>query len=157
MHATSIPDLSIIGGLMSTPSIPDAIAALLPLLATILSAQLASNHFRPAVNAIISLLAILATAVACELLSADIPASWPLRLAGVLAYVAVLMHGDLHSLYDYLVASPSPVAKTLGVPATNAQITALGTRAYTPSGAATTPPRLPEVPQRTSAQEEPPA
>lgn len=92
------------------PTVPMAIAALLPLIATMLSSLLADDKLAPSTNAAIALTAILLTATLCEFLSADIPVSWTLRLIGVLLYVGVLMQGDLSVLYQYLVAKPSPIA-----------------------------------------------
>lgn len=89
-------------------TVPVSIAAGLPLLATLLSAFLADDGFKPGVNALIAALALLLTAIACVLLSASIPVTWPLRIIAVLAYVGILMNGDLSVLYQYLVVKPSP-------------------------------------------------
>jgi hypothetical protein len=91
-------------------TIPTTIAALLPILATIISSWLNDDQLTPGGNALIALAALLVTSAACELLSADLPVSWPLRLVGVLAYIGVLMNGDLSVLYQYLVKQPSPLA-----------------------------------------------
>lgn len=92
-------------------TIPTTIAAILPLLATMLSSWLADDHLAPGINALIALMAILATATACELLGTGLipgnPAGTALAIAG---YVGVLMAGDLSVLYQYLVAKPSPVS-----------------------------------------------
>lgn len=96
-------------------TIPTVIAALLPLFATMLSSWLNDDHFKPGVNAIIALVALIVTAIVCELLSGSIPLTWSLRVVVVLAYVGILMNGDLSVLYTYLVAKPSPVSSALGL------------------------------------------
>ena len=92
-------------------TVPTVIAALLPLLATALSSWLNDDHLPQGINALISLVAIIVTAVGCELLAGGlIPGNWPASFVGVLAYVGILMQGDLATLYTFLVAKPSPVA-----------------------------------------------
>ena len=53
-------------------TIPTTIAAILPLLATMLSSWLNDDHFRPGINALIALAAILLTATACEMLAGNV-------------------------------------------------------------------------------------
>jgi hypothetical protein len=134
--------------------IPTAIAALLPLLATILSSWLNDDKFKPGVNALIAAVFVLLTAVGCELLSASIPVSWTLRLVGVLVYVGVLMAGDLSVLYQYLVYKPSPLSSALGGPTAPTSTQTVTTSAVPAS--VPTPITLPvgstPVPQRASAQ-----
>ena|SRR5258708_738346 len=97
-------------------TIPTAIAAILPLLATMLSSWLNDDHFRPGINAGIALAFILLTATACELLAGNVTGNISVSFLAVLGYVGVLMSGDLSVLYQYLVAKPSPVSKALGMP-----------------------------------------
>lgn len=100
-------------------SIPTTIAAILPLLATMLSSWLADDHLAPGINALIALVAILATATACELLANGIiPGNPAASFVGVAGYVGVLMAGDLGVLYQYLVAKPGPLVRS--VPPANA-------------------------------------
>lgn len=90
-------------------TIPTVVAALLPLVATMLSSWLSSDRLPAGVNALTALCALLLTAVVCELLSGAIPLTWPLRFLAILGYVAILMNGDLSVLYRYLVAKPGPI------------------------------------------------
>lgn len=133
--------------------IPTVIAALLPLAATMLSARLNDDGFKPGANALIALVFILLAAIACELLSASIPVTWTLRIIGVLAYVGILMSGDLNVLYQYLIAKPSPISTALGGP-TLATSTQTVTTSAVPASVPT-PITLPSgasaVPQRASA------
>lgn len=93
------------------PSIPVTIAALLPLLATVLSSWLADDHLAAGINALIALVAILVTATGCELLAGNFTGNVSVSFIGTLGYVGVLMNGDLSVLYMYLIAKPSPLSK----------------------------------------------
>lgn len=90
-------------------TIPTAIAALLPFLATALSSWLSDDHLPQKVNALIALAAIVLTAISCELLAGNFTGNWAASFLGTLGYVTILMQGDLSVLYQYLVAKPSPL------------------------------------------------
>lgn len=121
-------------------TIPTTIAALLPLVATVLSSWLNDDHFKPGVNALIALVAILATATGCELLAGNFTGNWAASVLGGFGYVGVLMAGDFNILYQYLVAKPSPISAALGgtAPANSDPVTALGTNAAVPPRASAT-------------------
>ena len=126
-------------------TIPTAIAAILPLLATIISSWLADDKLTRGVNALIALAALLVAAVLCEWLAGGlIPGNPTASFIGILAYVGVLMSGDLSTLYQYLVYKPSPVApkpanpNPVTSPVTSA---AVPTPIVLPSGASVVPPR----------------
>ena len=124
-------------------TIPTAIAALLPLFATMLSSWLNDDSFKPGINALIALIAILLTAGACELLAGNVTGDPAASFLAVLGYVGVLMTGDLSVLYQYLVAKPSPVSGP--TPPANANPVRVPT-------ALTLPPNATPVPPRASAQ-----
>lgn len=99
-------------------TIPTAIAAILPLLATIISSWLADDKLARGVNALIALVALLVAASLCEWLAGGlIPGNPTASFIGVLAYIGVLMNGDLSTLYQYLMYKPSPVAPRPPIPA----------------------------------------
>lgn len=129
-------------------TIPTTIAALLPLAATSLSSWLNDDGQKPGFNAIIALIAIVLTSVVCVLLSGSIPLGWPLRIVAVLAYIGVLMNGDLSVLYGYLVAKPSPLSPK---PApVNANPVRVPTALVLPPDSTPVPPRA-SAPPTTSA------
>lgn len=97
-------------------TIPTTIAALLPLFATILSSWLNDDGFKPGVNAGIAALAILVTAICCELLAGNITGNPQASFLAVLGYVGVLMAGDFSVLYQYLLAKKSPMSTLLTPP-----------------------------------------
>lgn len=133
--------------------IPTTIAALLPLGATALSSWLNDDNLAAGANALISLVLILIAAIACMLLSASVPVTWPLRLLAVLGYVGVLMNGDLSVLYGYLVKKPSPIAPR-PAPVNVNPLTSLGTNAAVPTPI-TLPSGASPVPPRASVQDQP--
>jgi len=99
------------------PTIPTALAALLPFAATLLSSWLNDDSLKPGTNALIALCALLFTATGCELLTVGlIPHNPAATFLGVLAYVTILMQGDLSVLYGYLIAQPSPAIKRAPAP-----------------------------------------
>lgn len=122
-------------------TIPTAIAAILPLLATIISSWLADDKLTRGVNALIALAALLVAAILCEWLAGGlIPANPAGSFIGILAYVGVLMSGDLSTLYQYLVYKPSPVApKTLPPTSTQTVPSSVPTPIVLPSSSATQP------------------
>lgn len=91
-------------------TIPDTIAAILPFLATALSSWLSDDKLKPGINALIALCAILASAVACELLAGNFTGNWAISFLGTLGYVVLILEGDMSVLYGYLLRKPSPVA-----------------------------------------------
>jgi hypothetical protein len=124
-------------------TIPTAIAALLPLLATMLSSWLNDDHFKPGINALIALIAILLTATICEWLAGGfIPGNEAVSFLAILGYVGVLMAGDFSVLYQYLVAKPSPVSRALGLPVApaNANPVRVPTALVMPTPTSTTEP-----------------
>jgi hypothetical protein len=135
-------------------TIPTAIAALLPLLATILSSWLNDDHFKPGINALIALIAILLTATICEWLAGGfIPGNEAVSFLAILGYVGVLMAGDFSVLYQYLVAKPSPVSRALGMPvapATQTPTTSVVTKAYIPPAPIVLPPPTSTTPKDTA-------
>lgn len=130
-------------------TIPAAIAAILPLLATMLSSYLNDDHLKPGTNALIALAAILITATACEVLAGNVTGNWAASFIGVLGYVGVLMNGDLATLYGYLVAKPSPLAPP--APARSTPTASVVTKAYTPPTPLVLSQGASPVPQRASA------
>lgn len=97
---------------MPTPTIPDAIAALLPIIATALSRWLADDRFKPSTNALISGAALLFTALACWFLAGNFTGNWQASILTILAYVAFLMKGDLALLLQFFDLAGSPLAHT---------------------------------------------
>lgn len=125
-------------------TIPATIAALLPLVATMLSSWLNDDNLQPGVNALIALIAILLTATGCELLAGNFTGNVAASFLGILGYVGVLMSGDLSMLYQYLVAKPSPLSKP--VAPINANPVRIPTALVIPP-AVPNPPRQGETPK----------
>lgn len=98
-------------------TLPTAIAAGLPWFATFLSAFLASDRFKPGVNAVIAAIAILTTATVCTILAGDFTGNAQVSFLAIIGYVMLLMHGDLHLLYHYMASNvTSPIDLLLGPP-----------------------------------------
>ena len=98
------------------PTPPQAIAALLPLLATMVSSWLSQDRLPRFANALIALVALVMTALVCAVLAGNFTGNQQASLLAILGYVAILMHGDLHVLYQFLVAAPGPLAAALAPP-----------------------------------------
>lgn len=94
-------------------TIPTTIAAILPLIATMLSSWLADDKLAPGINALIALIAILFTATLCEWLDGNFTGNVAASFLAILGYVGVLMAGDFSVLYSYLVATPSPLNRVV--------------------------------------------
>src|SRR5207244_773329 len=93
--------------------IPQSIAALLPILVTMLSSYLTHARLPPWLNALIAALAILLTSVACIWLSGNFTGNIEASVGLVLSYVAFFMRNDFAVLVQYLQAAASPVQKAL--------------------------------------------
>lgn len=103
------------------PTIPTGIAALIPIIATSLSALFITDKLTPKQNALIALAAIVLASIACEALTltSGLPGNKAEIFLGTLAYIGVFMHGDLGVLYQSLLtvnstsseppANPNPV------------------------------------------------
>ena len=94
---------------MPNLTIPQQVAALLPLLATMLSGFFSHDRLPRSVNALIALIALVGTAIVCLLLAGNFTGNAQASVLAVLGYVAVLMNSDLRVLYTFLVTSPSPL------------------------------------------------
>ena len=92
------------------PTTPQAVAALLPLIATMLSSWLNQDRLPRVANALIAFVALIGTAGLCVLLAGNFTGNPQASLLAILGYVAILMNGDLHVLYQFLVALPGPLA-----------------------------------------------
>ena len=90
---------------------------MLPLLATMLSGFFSHDRLPRGVNALIALVALVATAVACLWLAGNFTGNAQASVLAVLGYVAILMNGDLHAIYLFLVTAPSPLAAMVSSPA----------------------------------------
>jgi len=101
---------------MLQPTTPQAIAALLPLIATMLSSWLSQDRLPRFANALIALVALVMTALVCAVLAGNFTGNQQASLLAVLGYVAILMSGDLRVLYQFLVATPGPLAAALAPP-----------------------------------------
>src|SRR5579871_3942909 len=119
-------------------TIPQEVAALLPLLATMLSGFFSHDRLPRGVNALIALVALVATAVACLWLAGNFTGNAQASVLAVLGYVAILMNGDLHAIYLFLVTAPSPLAAMVSSPAAAHQGSA-SSRSQEPGGAAADP------------------
>jgi hypothetical protein len=99
--------------IMPQLTIPQGVAALLPLISTMLSGWLAQDRLPRWANALIALVALVGTAILCLVLAGNFTGNAQASVLAVLGYVALLMAGDLHTLYQFLVAVPSPLAAAL--------------------------------------------
>ncbi|MGH2478192.1 MAG: hypothetical protein ACRDHW_00835 [Ktedonobacteraceae bacterium] len=114
------------------PSIPQDAAFLLPLIAAGLTHYLVSDRLAPWKNAIIALIFLVATALACAWLSGTFLLSSPqASVLAILAYVVVLMNGSLRTILLYLESIPSPFDGPAPVNAN--PITGVGTKAAVPT------------------------
>lgn len=89
------------------PTIPQSVAALLPILATVLSSWLSHSTLKPAINALIAFVALVGTAVASAYLAGNFTGNVQTSILVVLAYVVFLMQNDFQTLLQYLVSAPS--------------------------------------------------
>ena len=95
---------------MPNLTIPQQVAALLPLLATMLSGFFSHDRLPRGVNALIALIALVGTAIACLWLAGNFTGNAQASVLAVLGYVAILMNGDLRAIYLFLATAPSPLA-----------------------------------------------
>lgn len=95
---------------MPTP-IPDAIAALLPLVASSLSRYLADDRLPNWVNALIAAVALLGAAIGCWLLAGNFTGNVQLSIAAIMGWVLFLMRGDMRLLLQFFDLVDSPLAK----------------------------------------------
>lgn len=95
---------------MQIPTIPQAAAALLPFLATILSRWLADDRLKAGENAAIAAFFLLATAIVCAWLAGNFTGNAQASVLVVLSYVTYLMRGDLVTLLLFFDLAPSPMA-----------------------------------------------
>ncbi len=100
-------------------TIPQQVAALLPLFATLISGFFSHDRLPRWANALIALIALVATAVVCLWLAGNFTGNAQASVLAVLGYVAILMNGDLRAIYTFLVTVPSPLA-ALATPQTAA-------------------------------------
>lgn len=118
---------------MDNITIPNVLALILPILVTALSHYLRDAKLSPAINGLISLCAILITAVACVWLAGSWTANLRELTIVILAYVAYLMRNDYQALLSWLFAKDSPVAPSKPAIPQNATTTVVapsGTFAY---------------------------
>lgn len=128
------------------PTVPTAIAGLIPIIATSLSALFITDKLTAKRNALIALIAIVLTSIVCEVLTltSGLPGNKAEIFLATLGYVGVFMRGDLGVLYQSL----------LNVNSNNlsgSRITPLGTSAFVPTGSTT--PTV--IPPRASAGQPP--
>jgi hypothetical protein len=91
-------------------TIPTTLAAVLPLIATMLSGYLSSDQLKPGINALIALAALIVTALACFFLAGNWTGNWTASILSILGYIALLMSGDLSVLRQWLTTSaPLPL------------------------------------------------
>lgn len=97
------------------PTVPTAIAGLIPILATSLSALFITDKLTAKRNALIALIAIVLTSIACEALTltSGLPGNKAEIFLATLGYIGVFMRGDLGILYNSLLtvnSTPTPPA-----------------------------------------------
>lgn len=132
------------------PTIPQDVAFVLPLIAAGLTHYLISDRLAPWKNALIAIVFLIATALACAWLSGNFLLGSPqASVLAILAYVVVLMQGSLRTILLYLESIPSPFDSP--APANPQPVTSLGTSAAVPTPL-TLPAGSSAVPPRASAQ-----
>ena len=89
------------------PTIPQSVAALLPILATALSSWLSHSTLKPGINALIAFVALVGTAIGSAYLAGNFTGNVQTSILVVLAYVVFLMQNDFKTLLQYLVSVPS--------------------------------------------------
>src|SRR5579885_249362 len=95
------------------PVIPDALAAILPIVGEILTRVLADDRQKAGINALIAGAFLVLCATGCALLAGNFTGD-PATSAGiVIAYCTLLMRGSLGTLMQFFGLAPSPAANLL--------------------------------------------
>lgn len=134
-----------------TPTIPQDVAFLLPLIGAGFTHWLTSDRLAPWKNALIAVIFLVAVALLCAWLSGTFLLGSPqASVLAILAYVVVLMNGSLKMILLYLQSIPSP----FDGPAQPTSLKTVTTQAYVPAGSSTptiVPPRASQPPSTPSA------
>jgi len=127
------------------PTIPQDAAFVLPLIAAGLTHYLISDRLAPWKNAIIAVVFLIATALACAWLSGNFLLGSPqASVLAILAYVVLLMNGSLRTILLYLESIKSPFDSPNSAPTSPQTVTTpvnAPTPIVLPSGMSPVPPR----------------